>query len=197
MRGGIHSEPEVPKFEAALPVTDPEAIAAWLTRLVGRFKWEGMIGDEAVKGSSDCIGIGDGPGVQCILNVTWIDQYKPNPEENVDNVMISYLDPAMELFGLDPLNSAINHLLVNNKGLPEGGLGFVKGNTAIFKTPCVNVPAGCFRVVVMDARPEANLMWMWFGKVDHMASGIFDFYAMMTLRRMPPDWEGAPARLKK
>jgi hypothetical protein len=64
-------------------------------------------------------------------------------------------------------------------------LGFVKGNTAIFKTPCV-----------MEARPDANLLWMWFGKVDHMASGMFDFYAMMTLRRMPPDWEGALARHK-
>lgn len=195
-----HSEQPVPKMDAALPMTEPEAIAAWLKRLVGRFKWEGTIGfgpnAEAVTGSSDCIGIGDGPGVQCILNVTWIDQYQLDTESNNDNYMISYLDPAMELFGLDPLNSAISHLVVNNKGLPEGGLGFVKGNTATFKVPCVNAKVGCYRVVVIEARPDSGLIWMWFGKVEQMASGIFDFYATMTLRRMPPDWDGAPARLK-
>jgi hypothetical protein len=196
------SEQPAPKFEALLPVTDTEAIGAWLKRLVGRFEWEGSIccgpdGPERVKGSSDCISIGEGPGVQCILNVTWVDQYALNPKLNEDNVMISYLDPAMELFGLDPLNSAISHLVVNNKGMPEGGLGFVKGNTATFKTPCVNAQAGCYRVVVIEARPDSKVMWVWFGKVDHPASGIFDFYATMTLRSMPPDWEGAPARTTK
>jgi hypothetical protein len=182
---------------AALPVTDTEAIGEWLRRLVGTFKYEGMIGIcpndcEPIKGSSDCTGIGEGPGVQCILNVTWADHYKTDPykvdtEANNDNYMISYLDPAMELFGLDPMNSAISHLVVNNKGLPEGGLGFIKGNTASFKAPCVNARAGCYRVVVIEAKPDSEVLWMWFGKVDHMASGMFDFYATMTVRRVQPD----------
>lgn len=191
-----HNKPEIPDMNAALPVKDSEAIAEWLRRLVGRFKWDGVIGagpnKRPIKGSSDCIGIGDGSGVQCILNVTWVDEYSLNPEANEDNILISYLDPAMELFGLDPLNSAISHLVVNNKGLPEGGLGFIKGNTATFKTPCVNVKVGCYRAVVIEARPDSELIWMWFGKVDNMASGIVEFYATMTLRPMPPDWDRAP-----
>lgn len=53
---------------------------------------------------------------------------------------VSYLNPAMALFGLDSRNSAINYLLVDNKGLPEGGLGRNTGNRATFRTRCVNQP---------------------------------------------------------
>ena len=46
----------------------------------------------------------------------------------------------MLLFGLDPAQSAIHHLMVDNKGLPEGGPGSNTGNRATFKTTCVNAP---------------------------------------------------------
>lgn len=192
------SEPEVSRT-ATLPVTDPSAIAEWLGRLVGKFKYDGAIEDEAISGSSDCVGIGDGPGVHCILNVTWIDQYPVPYEEGKDYHMVSYLDPAMELFGLDPGKSAISHLVVNNKGLPEQSFGFIKGDMATFKTRCVNtsVDEPCFRVVIIDARRDSDLLWMWFGKTDNEYAGDISYYATMTLRRMPPDWEGAPARRKK
>jgi hypothetical protein len=143
----------------------------------------------AIKGMGDCVAIGTGPGVQCVLNVKWQDFYEVvspedlEPDEPAPPVGVftlpggaSYLDPAMALYGLDPGKSAINFLLVDSKGLPEGTLGLIKGNRATFKTPCVNAavllnamkPAPpetgswrtCERTLYIDAKPDAKLVFM-------------------------------------
>ncbi len=198
----------------------------WLKRLVGRYQFEGLVEvvktedhrcgqlppDPAnsnppppaepwcssIKGKGDCIAIGTGAGVQCVLNVTWQDLYDVNMDDGkVYNLPggVSYLDPAMLLFGLDPGKSGINYLLVDNKGLPEGGLGFVAGNRATFKTPCVNGPAllgamkpldpparTCDRTIYIDAKPDAKLVFM---SIDiDINEEPFTRY-VMSLRRVP------------
>jgi hypothetical protein len=123
-----------------LPNTDMDV---WLRRLVGSYKLDGSAGSfgcpsacSGVKGKVDCIAIGTGPGVQCILNATWQEYWTMTGQPQ----LLDYLDPSMMLLGLDPGRSAINMLLVNDKGLPEGGPGRIKGNTATFYSPCVNTP---------------------------------------------------------
>jgi hypothetical protein len=147
-----------------------------------------------IKGVGDCIGIGTGPGVQCVLNVTWQDMHdmvteETNPdftknETGIFNLPggVAYLSPAVMLFGLDPGHAAISYLLVDNKGLPEGGTGQVNGNRATFKTTCVNAPVlldairpptrpprppgsgtgwrTCDRVLYIDAKPDARVVNM-------------------------------------
>ncbi len=239
----------------ARPVTEPADIAAWLRRLVGRYSVEGMVevtypgyrcvpdpdepgaGDpppepvpycKAMKGKGDCTGIGTGPGVQCVLNVTWEDLYevvypkelKPNQRYNplagVYNLPggVSSLGPSMLLFGLDPGKSAINHLLVDNKGLPEGGLGSIAGDRATFKTPCVNAPTmlekmkpppqpaepplfrqtprTCERTLRIDAEPDARLLHM---SIDFAINDEIWTRYTMSLRRVPQTGEvPAPAK---
>lgn len=116
-----------------------------------------------IKGIGDCVAIGAGPGVQCILDVAWADIYAVTPE-GAYNLPggVSYLSPAMMLFGLDPGQSAINYLLVDNKGLPEGGPGANTGNRATFKTSCVNGSAlmsAMPEVVPDERRPERPRVW--------------------------------------
>src|SRR5690606_30213292 len=65
------------------PSGPPVAMDVWLRRLVGQFTFEGMIsvqgGDtQTVEGKGDCVSVGTGPGVQCVLNVTWLDIYVVN-----------------------------------------------------------------------------------------------------------------------
>jgi hypothetical protein len=189
------------------PPTEPDV---WLKRLVGRYTFEGMvqIGDCAplpsmgaappplpktsctgIKGKGDCVGIGDGPGVQCVLNVAWQDLYQVNFDSGEVSAVpgaVSYLDPAMILFGLDPGNSAIQYLLVNNKGLPEGGPGFNFGNRATFLTRCVNEPVGCRREIRIDAKPESSLLHISID-VGGETSGVEATVSsvVMTLRRVP------------
>lgn len=176
------------------PTTEADIL---LPRLVGRYRVEGLIevltpptndssgGDiltqESVKGMADCVAVGDGPGVQCVLNISWLDMYQivqPSGEGSdpagVFNLPggVSYLNPSMVLFGLDPGTDGINYLLVDNKGLPEGGLGATRGNIAKFRTTCVNAPElfnrmipnmtyrTCDRFVSIEARPESRLAYL-------------------------------------
>jgi hypothetical protein len=140
--GTASAQPRVVDEAGGDPVPDAD-MDVWLRRLVGNYKLDGAANSFAcpsacsgVKGKVDCIAIGTGPGVQCVLNATWQEYWdmRGNP------TLVDYLDPSMMLFGVDPGRSAINMLLVNDKGLPEGGFGRIKGNTATFYSPCVNTP---------------------------------------------------------
>lgn len=119
---------------------------------------------ESIKGRADCIRIGAGPGVQCIIQAEWRDMYElingiegigdgVNPPPRLGMFRVPggepYLGPAMLLIGLDPGKSGVNYLLVDNKGLPEGGAGSIAGNRATFRTPCVNGP-----VLLNTMRPQ-------------------------------------------
>jgi hypothetical protein len=147
-----------------------------------------------VKGVGDCIAIGKGPGVQCVLNVTWQDMYdmvtdeiNPDFTRNETGIFslpggVAYMSPSVMLFGLDPGRGAISYLLVDHKGLPEGGTGEVNGNRATFKATCVNAPVllaairpptrparppglatswrTCDRIIYIDAKPDARVVNM-------------------------------------
>ena len=184
------------------PAGPPVDMGTWLRRLVGRYTFDGVAEvlyyedrrcgvlppDPAtsdnppptrepycsgIKGKGDCVGIGSGPGVQCILNVRWTDMY--DVDEGIYNLPggISNLAPSMLLFGMDPNRAGINYLLVDNKGLPEGGLGSNAGNRATFSTPCVNAPSlfaamkepppppqECIRTLRIEARPDARVLYL-------------------------------------
>jgi hypothetical protein len=205
------AEPEI-HFQAVEPITEPAQVAAWLQRLTGRYKYDGMIQManvcvevpaegpppppselcQGIRGKSDCIAVGTGPGVQCILNVTWQDIYTTDFENGtVNEVMVSYLDPAMELYGLQPGKLAMSRLIVNNKGIAEGGDGFIKGNTAVFSAPCANAATvGCYRIVRVEAKAEARLLYVWFSM--KIEPEIETTYAVMTLRRVSAEEESAP-----
>src|SRR5215204_6555314 len=82
----------------------PTPMDVWLRRLVGNFTFEGLVqavalGDCAplppdpakqsqmseappepycrtIKGKGDCVGVGKGPGVHCVLDVLWKEMYE-------------------------------------------------------------------------------------------------------------------------
>jgi hypothetical protein len=140
--GTASAQPHRPDEAGAEPLPNTD-LNVWLRRLVGKYKLDGAANPfgcpdncSGVKGKVDCIAIGTGPGVQCILNATWQERWSFQGQP----ILLAYLDPSMMLMGLDPGISAINMLLVNDKGLPEGALGRIKGITASFYSPCVNMP---------------------------------------------------------
>jgi hypothetical protein len=196
-RAQPRSEPKLEDVITPTPAPD-----VWLRRLVGRFEFDGMVSAgpcpppatedgssppaplcTGVRGIGDCIAVGTGPGVQCVLNVSWQDMHDVNFQDGKVYSLpggVSYLDPAMLLFGLDPGKAAVNYLLVDNKGLPEGGLGTIAGNRGTFRTTCVNAAAlflemkppvpdddqplrswqTCERIIYIDAKPDAKLLFM-------------------------------------
>lgn len=128
------------------PPATPVEMDAWLRRLVGRFRWEGVldifpqVGMEdgsdmlGVGGISDCIAIGSAAGVQCVLDVRWKELYTHEGEP----LAVPNLTPAMSMFGIDAARERMLYLQVDNKGLPHGGPGSLVGSTADFRSVCLS-----------------------------------------------------------
>lgn len=144
------------------------AMGAWLERLVGDFKLDGAFtegdcsGDSScagISGRMNCIAVGNGPGVQCIINAQWT-LYAGFPPIDLS----SFLDPAMSLFGVDPGKSEISLMLVNDKGVSTHGFGTVKGSTTAFRTRCAGAnDEGCQVGIRIEAGPDANINYLWIG----------------------------------
>ncbi len=200
------------------PVTDTAGIAAWLRRLKGRYRAEGMIwmpldGQRGpIRGSADCAPVGSGAGMHCIFNLQWQDIYQIVMDPDAERMGVfslpggaSYLNPSMLLMGLDPDRQGIGFLLVDNKGLPEGGEGFIAGERATFTAPCVNAaqlflamrpearyaeqrPHTCRRITRIDIRPSGRLVNMATHiEINDELATIIE----VSLRSIPPD-EPAP-----
>ncbi len=164
MPGKVMATPrgDVPPVE---PLT-PEAIEArrqqaagemakWLPRLVGRFRYEGVADfnsrgyDSAppdprkiknARGLGDCIAIGKGAGVQCVVNVTWPEEW--GPQGNPVAGGVSFLGPASTLYGLDARASVIRYLLLDTDGLAADGPATLSGDTLrwVFDGHCEGNP---------------------------------------------------------
>jgi hypothetical protein len=201
-------------YAAPVPVVQPDAMGAWLRRLAGKYRVEGLVEVvynspdydphrcgvpapdppesvvepfcQQIKGAIDCVNIGSGPGIQCILQVTWNDFYEIIRPVDLGKMAgaftlpggTSYLAPAMLLLGIEPGRGGVNYLLVDNKGLPEGGPGSIAGDRATFRTSCVNGPTllnsmkpqlvanrplqTCDRVLRIDAREGSSVVHLAF-----------------------------------
>jgi hypothetical protein len=139
----------------------------WLRRLIGTYTFEGYVdlGGQGtatdmlrVRGVGTCVGFGVAPGVQCEVDVRWPQVQVPEGEQAIGAA--SHLSPAMILYGIEPDERGIRYLQVDNRGLAEGATGLVTGDTAEFRTPCVDVPADCQRVVRITAKQDSNVVQM-------------------------------------
>jgi len=127
--GEVHAQARGPSVAAlqdsvAQPaLSGPEKLAAldtWLRRLAGRYRITRM---GRAAGMEDCIGIGAGPGVQCVIGPP-----PPNPDGTA---------PTMVLYGVDPDVPGIRYLQVNGRSIAEGDLGKLSDDTLGFsKVQC-------------------------------------------------------------
>jgi hypothetical protein len=150
------------------PVRNPQVIIDWMRRLVGQFRYAGYVephaangaplGRQTVSGKGDCVAFGLAPGVQCTIKVSWPETHGDGGQEILGGT--SYLQPAMVLYGLDPDELAVHYLQVDNKGVADGGLGYLLGDTMTTKDPCVGVPGDCTRTTKITAQPDGKLVQM-------------------------------------
>jgi hypothetical protein len=149
------------------PTRKVAELIPWLRRLLGQYTYEGYVdlggkGEpedrRTVGGAGTCVGFGVAPGVQCEIVVRWPEVRGENGEEVMGGV--SPLNPAMILYGLEPDELGIRYLQVDNRGLAEGTTGYVIGNTATFRTACVDVPEGCQRITRITTESGSKLIDM-------------------------------------
>jgi hypothetical protein len=122
---------------------DPAARAArlsemdtFLRRLIGRFREAKGKGNDSER-LVDCTAIGEGPGVQCM------------------NGLGSRSDTggstSAMMFGMDPGALKVNFLRVSAKGIAEGGLARLSGDTLHVKFPCT-IPPDASEVISCEVR---------------------------------------------
>ena len=205
----------------------------WLGRLVGRYEVDGMIevpdrcvppqpppdGSpppaftplcSSVRGMADCAPVGAGPGVHCIFNAMWDDLHEVvHPTETERGGVfavpggVSNLAPSMALFGMAPASSAIDFLLVDSKGLAEGGAGRLHGARATVVSTCVNEatlyqamreppppPEECRKTIRIDARPDDRFLRFL---VEIEINDALHMRYLLSLRRVMPAADAPPA----
>jgi hypothetical protein len=174
-------------------VRDPQKVLDWFARLVGKFTYEGQVDlhgqgrDEdkrSVHGMQDCVGFGPAPAVHCTINAIWPESRGPQGEQIPGGV--STLNPAMLLFGFEPDHIGIRYMLVDDKGVAQGALGLLMGDTLTSKTPCVDLPGDCQRSVRITAQPDGQALEM---HIDLERDGRPAIAYAFVLHRMP----GTPA----
>jgi hypothetical protein len=136
----------------------------WIRRLLGEYAIEGHVDlggkgraedRKTVRGIALCVGFGVAPGVQCEITARWRGPAQQSGQGLLSGV--SFMTPAMMLFGIEPDERGIRYLQVDNRGLAEGSTGLVVGNTASFTTPCVDMPDdSCQRVMRITALPDSK-----------------------------------------
>ena len=182
-----HRSKEKPK---PLSFQDYQQSFDFLARLVGSFVIDGNVDVHAqgrdedirkVSGSAECIGFGIAPGVQCELNIRWPETRGPDGKDMPGGA--STLDPAMMLFGFEPVDPnpgalgflpgartappkepespGVSYMVVDSNGIAETATGvMVTANTLQSRTRCMDIPGNCERLARITAEPDLKIVEM-------------------------------------
>jgi hypothetical protein len=172
------------------PTRNMRTILEWLVRLVGQYRYEGSVelkpgpGVPAeklpVRGVGDCVRFGIAPGVQCSVAIRWPEVHGEDGAEVVGGV--SSLNPAMILYGLDPDRRGIHFLQVDSRGIADGGVGYLTGDTLETSASCEGIPGDCQRITRINAEPEGKLIQM---QVDIQQDGVRTARFNFVMHRQP------------
>lgn len=203
----VEIEAVTPESREARRVQLEQEMAAWLPRLVGRFKYEGVadLRSEAERlappdttrpmrvksatGKGDCVAIGNGPGVQCVMHVLWDEEWGPSGEPVEGGV--SFLGPAATLYGFDPIAAEVRYLMLNTSGVAESEVGILRGDRTnwTFETHCESDPSARCRRMIRIAAPLDGKFVQLSIDLEQQIRGSWTLVAAFTfdMRRVPQD----------
>jgi hypothetical protein len=168
---GWSADSRDPLARDGLQVASIDQVAAWLPRLVGKFRLEGIVelADEAgslrhesVRGRADCRSvtarIGRTPGVECFLEMLWT----PSPAADGAAGQNSTPTPhsAVLLFGYELPVIGLRHMLVDDEGVAEGGAAQLFDNTLVSTSRCARINGNCQRSVRVAAASDLRTVRM-------------------------------------
>lgn len=164
-------------FDAAAQSRKRAELEVWLSRFVGSFQLKGTVMEylnggrltsQDINGVMHCAGIGDGPGVHCLVKAS----FGPNLWQSFGGIgggtpthSITYntLNPAVMLFALDPDDLKIKVLLVDDHSIADVLSGPLTGDTVKFasryrgcwgEAPLVHCPWA----LQITAKPDSNVI---------------------------------------
>jgi hypothetical protein len=120
-------EPDTPEEEENQRVRKLEDVDNWLRKLIGRYHIDVLVmrlpagASTGYSGMADCIGVGNGSGVQCLIAI--------------DRV------PHLFLFGRNPDDMKIHYMEVDEKGIGQAESGPLRGSAMQLRNKVPNTPA--------------------------------------------------------
>ncbi len=176
------SAEEPRKMEGTVRAAKVAELESFLQRLVGKFRYSGTAKlfygstdkglcegglcyiNRQVEGSGECLSIGTGAGVRCILNVPWpnFDYPTSTPKTSASSEQYAkwpgpFLDDARIFFGLDADRIALRLLLVDSHSVAFYAQGSLKDDRATLTTDCVP-PRRCKRIFSIRAKPDSKIL---------------------------------------
>lgn len=171
-------------LDEATRTTRVAQIQTWIRRIPDRFRIEGQVERMGagglikgkISGIADCAPVGEGLGVQCILNATWpvVDAAdasfgglmsgaipRPSPSEALRS-----FHPALLVLGIDPQLAEVRAVLVTDDSIAHTWAGRLDADTlrAIRLTGCRDIPPPepqdfrCFQPLELIAEPESRVV---------------------------------------
>lgn len=144
---------------------DPRVIIAWMQRLVGAFRYAGIVESnsadrntrqEEVVGEGSCTPAGGEQAVLCEMRVATV---RPSGSGGSADPGTKF-NPAVVLFGFEPDELAIRSLFVDSEGIAEPALGLLVGDTLVSREPCAAISGTCSRQVRITADPHGAFVTM-------------------------------------
>ncbi len=78
----------------------------WLRRLAGKFRIDGTYensgGTSKVGGIAECVSIGTGAGVHCVISAKWIAPEESHKNPGSDDVLYKAMKRLVIVYGIDP-----------------------------------------------------------------------------------------------
>jgi hypothetical protein len=169
---------------------------SWLRRLNGKYRIEGMRWNSTdrknmlVRGTAECFGIGNGPGVSCVISAGWKSNRETSEQEDQSRDMHSAIRPQVLLFGLDPDTTEI--LVTHVDAVAVELRGIVLGGAVILNER--RPPLVSRRAPINDRNRREDLVALEKGKYRRPAL----HYYTATLSSLPLDEDGNyPRRLSR
>lgn len=158
------SEPEIePETREERRERKAREMDAWLRRLVGRYST--ITAQSMITGQADCVAIGDGAGVHCVLAWDAPQILLDRQEDARRRAIARGEDPpvfpdfsfwVIYQFGYDVNTSRIHFMKVGSQGGGQEFTGRLEANRMTSTAPCPGVPAraGCLMSTYVDAPPD-------------------------------------------
>jgi hypothetical protein len=150
-----------------------EQVAAWLPRLVGKFRLEGSaehagesgpVKRESIRGQADCRSVaassqvvGRAPGVECFLEMFWTPSAEAGGTPGQDTATPH---SAVLLYGYELPVIGLRHMLVDDKGVAESGAGQLFNDTLVSASRCARIEGSCQRSVRITAGSDRRTVRM-------------------------------------
>jgi hypothetical protein len=98
----------------------------WLRRLAGTFRIEGTYtnygGASPVRGTAKCDGVGEGPGVSCVITATWKPAKESVKDPQFDKDLLEAMQALFLRFGMDPSTSQVRVTLMDFRAVKMRGV---------------------------------------------------------------------------